>query len=98
MDNLIILVAGIIIIIAYALYRISFWRKRVRTEISEAEDAVDSSFRQLREKIEKNVEMLDNKPGLSQEEKEIRDKLQEALNNSEEIIKKEISDIRKEID
>ncbi len=98
MDNLIILVAGIIIIIAYALYRISFWRKRVRTEISEAEDAVDSSFRQLREKIEKNVEMLDNKPGLSQEEKEIRDKLQEALNNPEEIIKKEISDIRKEID
>ncbi len=98
MDNIIIFSIIAVIVVIYAIYRVSFWKKRVKIETREAEDAVSSSFKKLREKIEKNVEMLDNKPGLSEEEKEIRDKLQEALDSSEEIIKKEISDIQKELD
>lgn len=98
METIIIVAIGVVILIAYTIYRVSFWRKRVRIETKEAQDAVSTSFRDLREKIERNVEMLDNKPGLSQEEKEIRDKLQEALDRSEEVIQKEISDIEKEID
>ncbi len=98
MDNLIILIIGLTIVIIYTIYRVSFWRKRIRIETKEAQDAVSSSFKELREKIEKNVEMLDNKPGLSKEEKEIRDRLQEALDKSENIIRKEIDDIEKEID
>ena len=98
METIIIIAIGVVILIAYTVYRVSFWRKRVRIETKEAQDAVSTSFRDLRKKIEKNVEMLDNKPGLSEEEKEIRDKLEEALNRSEKIIQKEISDIEKEVD
>lgn len=97
-DQNIIIIIGVIIVLLYAWYRVSFWKKRLRIETEEAESAVDKSFKDMRKRIEKQIEMLDNTPGLTQEEKEIRDKLEEALNSSEGIIKKEIKDIKKEID
>ena len=98
-DQITIIIIGLIVALAiYAWHRVSFWKRRVQIETKEAEDAVDNSFKTMRKKIEKQIEMLDNTPGLTQEEKEIRDRLEEALNSSEEIIKKEIEDIKKEID
>ena len=85
-------------VLLYAWHRISFWKKRLRIETTEAEESVDKSFKEMRKKIERQVEMLDNTPGLTQEEKEIRDRLEEALSSSEEMIKKELEDIKKELD
>ncbi len=96
-ESYILIATVAVLIIFYIWYRVSFWRKRIRIETREAEEAVDRSFKDLKKKIEKQIEMIDNTPGLSPEEKEIRDKLQEALDNSEEIIKKEIGDIEKEL-
>ncbi len=95
---MIIVLALFVTVIIYSIYRISFWKKRVQIETEEAETVVDHSFKSMREKIERQIEMLDKTPGLTQEEKEIRDKLQEALNSSEELIKKEIKDIKKEVE
>jgi len=82
----------------YAWHRAFFWKRRLKIETKEAEESVDKSFKEMKEKIERQIEMLDNTPGLTQEEKEIRDRLEEALNSSQELIKKEIEDIKKELD
>jgi C4-dicarboxylate-specific signal transduction histidine kinase len=92
-----IIIALVLILIIYIWNRIYFWKKRVQIETEEAEEIVTNSFKSMRERFEKQVEMLDNTPGLTQEEKEIRDRLQEALDSSEKAISKEIKDIKKEI-
>jgi len=81
-----------------AWYKFSAWQKRLKKETDEVEEAVDAAFSKLRMKIEKEIEFLDKEPGLSKEEKEIRDKLQEALESSEKTIKKEIEDVKKAVD
>ncbi len=93
-----IIIALALILVIYIWNRIYFWKKRVQIETKEAEEIVTHSFKNMRERIEKQVEMLDNTPGLTQEEKEIRDRLQEALDNSEKAISKEIKDIKKELE
>lgn len=82
----------------YFRYRVSLLHKKIRKEADEAEETVDNAFYNLREKIEKEIEFLDKEPGLSEGERELRDKLQEALESSEEVIKKEVKDIKKTID
>ena len=96
-NETILIIALPVILVFYTWYRISFWKKRIDIETREAENAVTQSFENIRKKIEKQVEMLDGNPELSPEEKEIRDKLNEALKDSEELIRKEIRDIKKEI-
>lgn len=96
--HIVLIVLGAFLSALYVLYRVSFWKKRIQLETKEAEEAVNLSFNQLKEKIEKQVEMLDNEPGLSEKEREVRDKLYEALNSSQELIEKEIKDIKNEID
>ena len=97
MITLIVLIIVAILIIAYAWYRISLWRKRLREEIEEALKGVTSAFRDLRKEVEKQVEFLDGKSGLNKDEKQVRDKLQGALNISKKFISKEIEDIEKEV-
>lgn len=82
----------------YAWYQIFLWRKKIRKEVEEAEEAVNLAFDNLRQKIEKEIEFLDKEPGLNKEEKEIRDRLQEVLESSGQMIRKEIKDIKKSID
>ena len=60
--------------------------------------SVARAFRALREEVQEQIEHLDKKPGLTKGEKEVRDKLQDALNISEEFIRKEIKDIEKELE
>ena len=52
----------------------------------------------MREEVEEQVVMFDKKPGLTKKEKEIRDRLQEALNVSEKFIGKEIKDVERELE
>lgn len=77
---------------------ISLWRKRLRVETKEVSDVVYKAFRALREEVEEQIEYLDGKPGLTENEKKVRDKLKEALDISEEFIGKEIKDIEKELE
>ena len=67
-------------------------------ETKEVAQSVARAFRALREKVQEQIEHLDKKPGLTKGEKEVRDKLQDALNISEEFIGKEIKDIEKELE
>ena len=98
MITLAILIAVLIAVIFYAWYRISQWQKRLRKETKEVAQSVARAFRALREEVQEQIEHLDKKPGLTKGEKEIRDKLQDALNISEEFIGKEIKDIEKELE
>ena len=94
----ILLIILVITAIFYAWYRFSLWHKRIKRETDEVEGAVDTAFGSLRKKIEKEIEFLDKEPGLNKEEKDLKDRLQEALESSEEAIKKEIKDVKKEVD
>ena len=98
MITLIILIIGAIAVILYTWYRVSMWRKRLRKETKEVSQSVAGAFRALREEVEEEIAMLDKKPGLTKEEKAIRDKLQEALDISEKFITKEIGDVEKELE
>jgi len=57
-----------------------------------------SAFRALRDEVEEQIEYLDGKPGITKDERQVRDKLKEALNISEEFISKELKDIEKELE
>jgi len=96
--TLIVLIVGAIAVIFYIWYRISLWRKKIRKETKEVAQSVARAFRALKEEIQEQIEYLDGKPGLTEGEKRVRDKLQEALNVSEEFIGKEIVDIEKELE
>ena len=98
MATLILLIVGAIAVIFYISYRVSVWRKRVAKETKEVSQSVAGAFRALRDEVEEQISLLDKKPGLTKEEKAIRDKLQEALDISEKFIGKEIKDVEKELE
>ena len=98
MVTLIVLIVAALIVIFYGWYRISLWRKRVRVETKEVAQAVLGAFKALREEVEEQIEYLDKKPGLTQAEREVRDKLKEALDVSEQFIGKELKDVEKELE
>jgi hypothetical protein len=70
----------------------------MRVETREVFQAVLIAFKALREEVEKQIEFLDGKPGLTKDERKVRDKLKEALSVSEECISKEVKDIEKELE
>lgn len=98
MIALIFLIIVATIIIAYTWYRISLWRKRMRKETEEVSKRVVAAFRNLRKEVGKQIQFLDGKPGLNKDEKQVRDKLKDALNVSEEFITKEIEDVERELE
>jgi hypothetical protein len=98
MTTLIVIIIGLLLIIFYAWYRISVWRKRMRKETKEAAQAVLAAFKALREDVQEQIEYLDGKPGLTDSEAKVRDKLKEALDISEKFIGKELEDIEKELE
>ncbi len=93
-----ILIAGALFIILYIKYKITMLRRKVKKETVEVQQTVVRAFKALREEVQEQVEMFDEKPKLTKKEKEIRDKLKDALNISEDYITKEIKDIFKELE
>jgi thymidylate kinase len=67
----------------------------MKKETKEAFQIVNQAFLSLKKDTQEEIEFLDKKPGLNNEEKEIRNKLQKALNTSKKLISKEIKDIEK---
>jgi hypothetical protein len=98
MVTLIIIIIGLLLVIFYAWYRISVWRKKMRAETKELNQAVLAAFKALREEVQEQIEYLDGKPGLTDSEAKVRDKLKEALEISEKFIGKELEDIEKELE
>lgn len=84
--------------IGYFYWHFLSWKRKVKKEAEEAEKTIERAFQKLKEKIEKEIEFLDNQPGLNPNEKELRDKLQDSLEYARELMEKEIEDIRKSIE
>lgn len=99
-----IMIILVLIILALLLLIFYQWRwgvngkKRLKREFKELADSFRKAFRVLREKLEDHVERLDGKSGLTKSEKEVKDKMNEALNTSEDFINKEIKDVEKELE
>lgn len=73
------------------------WREifRLQKEIKQKTKLFDTSFDKLLKGIEKEIEFLDGQPGLSEEERKLRDKLFEIIESSKEMVKKGIEDVEK---
>jgi len=91
------LAAGLVLVIFFARYKISQWRQRLRKETKEAALSVVEAFGKLEEEIQEQIAYLDKKPGLSESEKELYQKLNQALDRSKKIIGKEIQDVKDEL-
>lgn len=96
--TLIVLTAVLIGVIFYIWYRVSFWRKKIRKETKDISRSVNGAFRALKDEVEEQIASLDKKPGLTREEKNVRDRLQDALSVSEKLINKELKDVEKEVE
>jgi hypothetical protein len=99
--TVILSLAGLLVIsvffIIYVRNRILQWRKRLKKETKEIAQSLVKAFTLLEEKIQKQIEYLDKKPGLSKDEQKLYDELKGALNSSKDIIGKEIRDVEEEL-
>lgn len=71
--------------------------QRVQDETAGAGRRVGDVFLALNEEVDELIELADKRPGLSESERRVKEKLKEALNISEEFLNKEIEDIEKEV-
>jgi len=88
---LIILITGIIICL------ILFKVRKIKKEIQEAAESLKNTFDEIKRKAVEKIEYLDSKSGLNPNEEKLRDELVSILEKSEEVIAKEIEDIREEL-
>ncbi len=94
---LVAIVLGLIFYIFYIKRRFEIEKLRIKTETVEVKDKLRKIFAALREEIDELIEIADKKPGLSESERRVKEKMQESLDISEEFISKEIEDVEKEI-
>ncbi|OGF24937.1 hypothetical protein A2303_06520 [Candidatus Falkowbacteria bacterium RIFOXYB2_FULL_47_14] len=97
---LFLLLAIIMILTFYILYQRNKFRTekmRIKSETEEMKQKLSKIFAALREEVDELIELADKKPGLSESEQRIKEKLEESLDISEEFIGKEVDDIEKEI-
>lgn len=90
--GLILIFGALVFLIFFAIARL---RRRQRSKTAEFSDSVNSSFYALREELRKQVEYLDNQPGLSESEKTIYVKLTDALAALEKFINSQIDNLKK---
>ncbi|MFC1678444.1 cohesin domain-containing protein [Patescibacteria group bacterium] len=97
--NLLLLII-VILLASFILYqhkKFTEERIRIKRETEEVKDKLRKIFAALREEVDELIELADKKPGLSESEKRIKEKIQESLDISEEFISKEVEDVEKEI-
>jgi hypothetical protein len=70
-------------------------KEQIKSEADEAGDKMGKVFSALRDEMEEQIRALSAKPNLSDFEREVLERIKEALDMSEEIIDKEIEDVRK---
>lgn len=84
-------------VIIYVYCKILRGRKKIQKETKEAELNLKKTFKELRNDLGKRIEYFDSKPGLSPEEKRIKNDVFRILKNSEKIMWKELKDIENEL-
>jgi len=94
---LLLIITGLILYILFIKHKFREERIRIARETDEAKLKLGEIFTALREEVEELMALADKKTGLSESEKRVKDKLQDALDISEEFIGKEIEDVNKEI-
>jgi len=94
---LLLVIASLFLYIWFIKHKFREERIRIARETEEAKLKLTEIFTALREEVEELMELADKKTGLSESEKRVKDKLQDALDISEEFIGKEIEDVNKEI-
>jgi hypothetical protein len=70
-------------------------KEQLKGEADEAGDKLGKIFSALRDEAEEQIRTLSGKPNLSDSEREILERLKEALDLSEELLEKEVEDVRK---
>jgi hypothetical protein len=98
--NLLIFFLLVIIslLLAYLYYERKQWRieeERLRKEVREIQDQMEKIFSALRDEIHDQVVTITKRPRLSKKEREAVEGLNQALEVSETLIEKEISDVKK---
>jgi hypothetical protein len=94
------LVLAVIILILYILYQHKEFKEeksRIKAETIEMKTRLRKIFAALREETDELLELADKRPGLSESERKVKEKLQESLDIAEEFISKEVEDVEKEI-
>lgn len=94
---LLLLILLLVIILLYICHKIRKDKKKIDKETREAEESLKKTFKKIRDDLEKKIEYLDSKPGLSAKEKKIRDEIFKMLKDSEREVYKEIKDIEDEL-
>ena len=70
-------------------------RERIKKEAEEVREKLEVIFTVLRDEIEEQIIAIATKPNMTESERQILEKLKEALDISEELLDKEIEDVRK---
>jgi len=94
---LLLIIAGLILYIFYQQKEYREEKLRILTETEEAKLKLGKIFAALREEVDELMVLADKKPGLSESERRVKEKLKESLDISEEFISKEVEDVEKEI-
>jgi len=92
------LIALIAFLIGYMVYERSSFRHEkfvIKREADETRDANANIFAALREEVGEQVGSLFQKPNPSAQDREVMTRINEALDMSEEMIAKEVEDVRK---
>ncbi|HAM88799.1 MAG: hypothetical protein US83_C0006G0036 [Candidatus Falkowbacteria bacterium GW2011_GWC2_38_22] len=97
---IILLLTIIVALVLYIIYQRREYldeKRRIMRETEEVKVKLAKIFMALREEVDELIEMADKKPGLSDAERRVKERLQESLDISEEFINKEVTDVEKEI-
>jgi preprotein translocase subunit SecG len=94
---LLIIITGLVLVIIYQRKKYKEESARIKRETTEAKTKISEVFNAIRDEIDELIEFADKKPGVSESEKRVKEKLKEAIDVSDEFISKEINDISKEI-
>ena len=95
---LFLVVLGNISFIFYQKNQLKKRKEKIRKELTELKETIERVFIALREELDEDIVKADRKKGLSRAEEEVRDKLREALDVSEELISKNLKDLNEEIE
>ncbi len=76
-------------------------KRRLRKEVHEAEEVLHKAFDLLRKEVKEQIKLLENvksKRKLTEEEHNIIERLKKDLDTAEDVVSKEVADIRKEVE
>ncbi|MCK4539732.1 hypothetical protein KAU09_01095 [Candidatus Parcubacteria bacterium] len=94
---LLIIIALLVLYIMYQRKEFNDEKTRIMRETAEVKIKLAKIFFALREELDELLQMADKKPGFSEAERKVKEKLEESLDISEEFISKEVTDVEKEI-